>query len=169
MDRTNLWLKFLIVSSVILFSFIIGTAQAVTVGQTFSQQQLDAASDAQILNNIELGLQNIRLDNTNLQYILTITTVEPYIVEFGKQPGPGEDYIIVQKKFVVNFPILRVIQCVTLLGLEDCKQQKIKPVILEKARKAKQTSFQNIKDFQTQSNLTKRDFENLITKQELNS
>ncbi|MFW6275094.1 MAG: hypothetical protein ACOC2M_00510 [bacterium] len=143
-------------------------AQGVTVGQTFSQKQVDSWSVETIKNNLDIWLSNNgspTIQNGYLVYEIQYYGVEPVLVEFGA--APDADYWVVKRSLPVKFRVERVKACINQYSVSTCIKQWIKPKIIKNAKAAWWGEIETIKRYQTTADLADT-LDTAITKEELN-
>ncbi len=147
---------------VFLILFSAGVFAGFTIGQTYTQQQIDSWSEQQIRNNINFELEKIVVEDDRIYFYLEYNNLKQDVNNYTGYTG-------IRDIAVLSFRVKQLNDCIADANKSYCLNDVLKPTIVNIAKTKKSKVINNILDLQTNpNNFTIQDLEGLISNEELN-
>ncbi|HDY72901.1 MAG TPA: hypothetical protein ENH90_01960 [bacterium] len=130
-----------------------------TLGQIYTQSQINSFSEQQIKSNLDFALDSTELTENQILFKIS----------FNNLKKQEDRYIGFRDALRISFSKKAMIECIKDVNKSYCLYDFLKPVIIEQAKEEKKAKVKQILEYKSEAdNFTQEDLESLITDQELN-
>lgn len=128
-----------IILTLLITVFVAG----LSIGSIITQDQLDSRTDPQIRGDLNLSIASVQIVDGLVIFNVELVRYEPQ----------GRDYKLTPRISPIVFSIESINDCILRESKSVCMVDFVKFTTIRNAKKLRENHFQEVKEFQTQSDL----------------
>lgn len=139
-------MKRMLLISLLFFATI---GNAISVGDTFTQQQIDGFTKKQWINNVGFAFDGATISVQNLSIFFNLG----YYTLNKLDENRTISYVVARENTPIKIGLLQFVSCYNDIGLDACLRELVKPKWDKAKDRVQETQLKKLSKFQTQNNL----------------